>query len=411
MLDAAIEAPSPIEPITTLFPHGTARWEKRYGCRWDVPLIEDSIESRLRQKSTQCSDAGCADHRAPSAGEVVISEPLQDQHFGDGIGFCAAQDCRKLQSKHARASQRLDRFRSERCRLFALAAGCFQDRRPISSTRASSKSRFACRSCGNCFVVSPLRGARRFRRLQIKLAHIHFLLVHLSLARLLWLLIIYEYNSIVNTAHKWVKSHNRMMTIDRRIDATGSLVAYDSDSELSRSMTAAQKVESRSDRRKRRNRQALIEAGYQIMAEKGIDAATMSEISELADVGAGTVYNYFASKDELAMCVMEQVMDRLSQRIEAVTNSFTDPAQVYAFGIRNVMKAATTDQRWRWLLRRSEVIADAMYRVMGPYAIRDIRNAVAAGRYRVEDPELAWRQATHAIVGFSLAVCDKNILP
>ena len=45
-------------------------------------------------------------------------------------------------------------------------------------------------------------------------------------------------------------------------------------------MTAAQKVESRSDRRKRRNRQALIEAGYQIMAEKGIDAATMSEISD-----------------------------------------------------------------------------------------------------------------------------------
>jgi AcrR family transcriptional regulator len=147
------------------------------------------------------------------------------------------------------------------------------------------------------------------------------------------------------------------------------------------------------------------------MAKKGIDAATMSEIAERADVGAGTVYNYFASKDELAMCVMELVMDRLAQRIEAVTNSFTDAAQVYAFGIRNVMKAATTDERWRWLLRRSEVIAGAMYRVMGPYAIRDIRNAVAAGRYRVEDPELAWRQATHAIVGFSLAVCDKNVLP
>ncbi len=175
--------------------------------------------------------------------------------------------------------------------------------------------------------------------------------------------------------------------------------------------TVAQKGETRSERRRRRNRQALIEAGYEVMAKKGIDAATMSEIAERADFGAGTVYNYFASKDELAMCVMELVMDRLAQRIEAVTNSFTDPAQVYAFGIRNVMKAATTDQRWRWLLWRSEVIAGAMYRVMGPYAIRDIRNAVLAGRYRVEDPELAWRQATHVIVGFSLAVCDKNILP
>ena len=172
-----------------------------------------------------------------------------------------------------------------------------------------------------------------------------------------------------------------------------------------------QDAETRVDRRKRRNREALIQAGYEVMAQKGIDAATMSEIAELADVGAGTVYNYFASKDELAMAVMEQVMDRLAQRIEAVTNSFSDPAQVYAFGIRNVMKAAISDQRWRWLLRRSEVIAGAMYRVMGPYAIRDIRNAVAAGRYRVEDAELAWRQATHAIVGFSLAVCDKDILP
>jgi AcrR family transcriptional regulator len=187
--------------------------------------------------------------------------------------------------------------------------------------------------------------------------------------------------------------------------------AQDQHSDFSRvtQMNTAPGTETRSDRRKRRVRQALIEAGFTIIAKKGIDASTMSEISELADVGAGTVYNYFASKDELAMSVMEQVMDRLAQRIEAVTNSFSDPAQVYAFGIRNVMKAATTDQRWRWLLRRSEVIADAMYRVMGPYAIRDIRNAVAAGRYRVEDPELAWRMATHAIVGFSLAVCDRLI--
>jgi hypothetical protein len=111
------------------------------------------------------------------------------------------------------------------------------------------------------------------------------------------------------------------------------------------------------------------------------------------------------------MYVMDHVMDRLSQRIEAVTNGFTDPAQVYAFGIRNVMIAATTDQRWRWVLRQSEAIAGAMYRVMGPYAIRDIRNAVSAGRYRVEDPELAWWQASHAIAGFSLAVSDKSVPP
>src|ERR1700691_6683180 len=88
---------------------------------------------------------------------------------------------------------------------------------------------------------------------------------------------------------------------------------------VSRKMAAKHNLaaESRVDRRKRRNRDALVDAAYKVMTEKGIDAATMSEIAELADVGAGTVYNYFASKDELAMCVMEQVMERLAQRIEA----------------------------------------------------------------------------------------------
>lgn len=170
-------------------------------------------------------------------------------------------------------------------------------------------------------------------------------------------------------------------------------------------------IETRSDRRKRRNRQALIEAGYRVMSQKGIDAATMSEIAEIADVGAGTAYNYFSSKDELAICVIEEVMHRLAQRIEAVTDTFSDPGQVYAFGVRNVMKAATTDHRWRSLLKRSEVMAGAMYRVMGPYAIRDLKNAVVAGRYRIEHPELAWRLATHAIVGFSLAVCEGELDP
>lgn len=167
----------------------------------------------------------------------------------------------------------------------------------------------------------------------------------------------------------------------------------------------------RSDRRKRRNRQLMIDAAYKVFAEKGIDAATMLEIAAQADVGAGTVYNYFDSKDELAMCVMEQVMNRLSQRIEVITNAFKDPAQVYAYGIRQVMRSAITDQRWRWLLRRSDVIADAMYRAMGPYAIRDIRLAVSAKRFEVEDAELAWRQATHAMVAFGLAVFDHNVSP
>ena len=166
----------------------------------------------------------------------------------------------------------------------------------------------------------------------------------------------------------------------------------------------APKPEGRVAKRQRRNRKALIGAARKIMSEKGIDAATMLEIAELADVGAGTVYNYFKSKEDLAVAVREELMHELALKIEKVTDTFDDPAQVYAFGIRTVIDPATTDIRWRQLLYRSEVLANAMFHQMGPFAIRDLKRATEAGRFKVDDAALTWKMANHAIVGVALAV-------
>lgn len=170
------------------------------------------------------------------------------------------------------------------------------------------------------------------------------------------------------------------------------------------------KPQGRVARRQSRNREALVDAGHRVISEKGIDAATMLEIADLADVGAGTVYSYFKSKEELAVAVIERVMHDLALRIEAVTDTFSDPAQVYAFGVHTVMEAATGDVRWKQLLNRAEVIADAMFRCMGPFAIRDLQNATKAGRFKVADASLTWKMATYSIVGVSLAV-TRNDLP
>jgi AcrR family transcriptional regulator len=163
-------------------------------------------------------------------------------------------------------------------------------------------------------------------------------------------------------------------------------------------------------RKQQRKREALVQAGYKVMSERGIDSATMLEIAELADVGAGTVYSYFKSKDELAVAVLERVMHELALRIEAVTDTFTDPAQVYAYGIRTVLESATGDKRWKQLLHRAEVIANAIFNSMGPFAIRDIENAIKAGRFKVRDARLTFKLACFAIIGASRAI-TQGILP
>lgn len=157
-------------------------------------------------------------------------------------------------------------------------------------------------------------------------------------------------------------------------------------------------------RRRQKNLEALLQAGREVMGEKGIDAATMLEIAERADIGAGTVYSFFRSKDELAIAVLESLMTDLGNRIERVTDTFEDPAQVYAFGVRTLLDTCITDLRWRQLLTRSEKMAGAMFRQMGPFATRDLKNATRAGRFRIDDADLVWRMANHAIMGVALAV-------
>jgi AcrR family transcriptional regulator len=147
-----------------------------------------------------------------------------------------------------------------------------------------------------------------------------------------------------------------------------------------------------------------LQAARRVFALIGYEATTVRDIIRETDLASGTFYNYFKSKDELAIAVLETLMHDLALRIQEVTDTFEDPAQVYAFGIRTVLDTATTDMRWAQMLNRSEVIADAMFRMMGPFAIRDLRLASQAGRFEVSNAELVWRLTTHALIGASLAI-------
>lgn len=69
-----------------------------------------------------------------------------------------------------------------------------------------------------------------------------------------------------------------------------------------------------SDRRQRaprlapaERRAALVEAGIQVVARRGLEAARPSEVAEVADVSEATVYTYFPNREELVLGVLEEV--------------------------------------------------------------------------------------------------------
>ncbi|WP_455379374.1 TetR/AcrR family transcriptional regulator [Petrachloros mirabilis] len=68
---------------------------------------------------------------------------------------------------------------------------------------------------------------------------------------------------------------------------------------------------SRVERRKANTNKRLLEVARKLFSEKGIYWAKVEDITELADLGKGTFYKYFDSKETIIRVLLEQGLDEL----------------------------------------------------------------------------------------------------
>lgn len=146
---------------------------------------------------------------------------------------------------------------------------------------------------------------------------------------------------------------------------------------------------SRHQRRRERTRARLIDAARVLVAERGVDAVGASDITEAADLGAGTFYNYFASRDEIVEAVVEESIESLGARMDSMTSDMPDTAEVFASSLRHLVRHAIDDPLWGWLVVRLGVAHPKLLSILGPRAARDLRRGVDSGRLVVRDVDLA----------------------
>src|SRR3981081_4844249 len=86
-------------------------------------------------------------------------------------------------------------------------------------------------------------------------------------------------------------------------------------------------------RRKQRPRAALIRAAQRLIADGKLNVPVL-EITQAADVGMGSFYNHFDSKEQLFEAAVADVLDAHGTMLDRLTASIDDPAETFATSFR-----------------------------------------------------------------------------
>src|SRR5215475_2612003 len=96
----------------------------------------------------------------------------------------------------------------------------------------------------------------------------------------------------------------------------------------------------RFDRRREKTRVELLEAAEQVIAEKGYHNTRIADIASKADVGLGTFYLHFKTKNEIFIELIDYLADELRQELVEAKAGTSDPAEKLRITINTVLDAA-----------------------------------------------------------------------
>jgi AcrR family transcriptional regulator len=104
---------------------------------------------------------------------------------------------------------------------------------------------------------------------------------------------------------------------------------------LTSRQSAQQHPDGRRQRRSAETRERLFRSALDLFAKKGFTETTVEDITEAADVGKGTFFNYFPSKDHILLAFGEMQLGKLASAVaEARRSGEPMPQFLRSLGVR-----------------------------------------------------------------------------
>ena len=163
----------------------------------------------------------------------------------------------------------------------------------------------------------------------------------------------------------------------------------------------------RGARRKRDTRDRLLAAALHLMAYRGVAGVSINEITEKADVGFGSFYNHFESKEAIYATLIDEVISHFAVALDKLGDQLSDPAEKISASARYTMLRGHADPTWGRFVFQTNFSRDSMSKGLGQYLLRDIGTGVSSGRFTVDDLPSVYIAVGSTILGGLAAMSDQ----
>jgi len=141
--------------------------------------------------------------------------------------------------------------------------------------------------------------------------------------------------------------------------------------------------------KRERTQGALVRAAVEVFGARGVAAATIQEVAQSAGVTAATVYNHFASKEELLERVVVVLAETLCRAIAESQQRVDDGAERVAIGQRRYVLLAQESPGWALLLLDIAAASPSLLAQIEQYPLADLRLAAKQKRLKVPNEAIA----------------------
>jgi AcrR family transcriptional regulator len=162
----------------------------------------------------------------------------------------------------------------------------------------------------------------------------------------------------------------------------------------------------RFERRKNATRQKLLDAGRQCFGEKGVDLTTIQDITDAADLGRGTFYNFFETKDELVDAIGNEHVAEIASVEAELMRRYDDPILAMAACMRYGFAMLTENAGAAHFVIRTQRISGPLFKKFHDVQYAIIEAGMSKGVFQVQNIEVA----VVLIAGATLATVEGIVI-